>query len=263
MTKKHVDPSCGAGEHYRFPWRETEAYTDMMDFSPTKLMARLNTLVRTHGATCRKGGYEKVRNQYLALNRALNGFDSIAPRFRPTLKSGIAWKAPRTRSANLLSNDHQVLDLDYLEVHHNHYGDLSAALPDNYQELFVHDQLNGAVELDEDTAEYFVGTGGHPSRKASDYLMLNPAQQLETRTLQTENVRSDWRRLSDKKRAIEAKLRDRGHVSNGKDWSAAWLACQLGSRLRSSDKWYKLITGDTISASSLTHISREIKGMAR
>jgi len=259
MTRHEKPIRDDSGEGYRFCWDKTLGEEVTSNCSPKTLVKRLEKLTIEFEAAGNVDEYEAIRGKYCALNRALNTKEIFAPRFRPTIRSKIQLRATTSRAQNLISNDHQIIDLDWLAINCNTEGEITSRLPDNFKQMMGGLQGTAYTELNESSAEKFVGTGGSPSRKAEEFLALSPGEQLMTRTLQGETTRSKWRSLKGKRDVIEKKLRGIGLEGSQKSWPDAWLARALAEQDYDSTFWYEFITGETIAASTITNIIKRIE----
>lgn len=220
---------------------------------PETAIAKLDALVAEVQGARRSCSYEDVRKKYIALHKLLNERNYIAPRFRPTLHSSKRRGIERKPSDNLISNDHQVLDLHWLSLE----GVLSyEELPPRWHGMFK----DG---LDYELASYFAGTAGSAENKAM-ILVLTVDQQLALRSLQTEAVRKWWDRqrlIRDQVRvAVQCEAR-RNSGLRGKHvlWANGWLATRCADYAGSSAvSWYERITGERIAASTLSHIKSRV-----
>ena len=125
-----------------------------------KLIAELHKIVAEVQGVLLKTPYENVRRPYIAVHKALNNKGEVPPRFRPTSTASKKWGSERSRAHNLISNDHQVLDLHWLSVEggYDHLRDRN--LPRRWQGLF-------RAGLDYEVAARFAGTAGSAANKAA------------------------------------------------------------------------------------------------
>lgn len=220
----------------------------------TKIVASLSA-----AGTCKK--YVNFRKQYIALNRALNRKGFIAPRFRPSLSSGGS-RFKRTEVDNLISNDHQVIDLEWLFLQCGYDEDISDLVPDRWQNMFC-------PEMDFYSASLFAGTAGTAENKALNILDLGDSEQLQLRAIQSEEVRSWWRtKRTQQKRlphAIKAE-QSNNRFLRGKE--KTWPNCLLAAECAdfsglSAEKWCRLITGSTKSASTISTVKKRATALLK
>ncbi len=218
-----------------------------------KVVEKLAEIVAAVQGAGRSCSYEEVRKQYVALHKLLNERGHIAPRFRPTLRGPKGWGAARTPEHNLISNDHQVLDLHWLSTE----GSVSdRELPPRWRGLF----RDG---IDHDLASRFAGTAGSAEKKA-DILALSVGQQLELRSLQTDAVRKWW----DREQAVHRRVRiavmcEARKIPNLRDkhllWADGWQATRCADYAGGSGPfWYERITGMSIAPSTLSYIKKRV-----
>lgn len=216
-------------------------------------IAKLREVVAAVQGARRSCNYEDVRKRYIALHKLLNERNHIAPRFRPTLRTSKGRGTERKPDDNLISNDHQVLDLHWLSLE----GAVSDRdLPARWQGMF----RDG---LDYDLASLFAGTAGSAENKAM-ILALSVDRQLELRSLQTEAVRKWWDRERKVRESVCHAVRCETRKSpnlRGKHaiWADGWLATRCADYAGGAgDFWYERITGGTIPASTLSHIKKRV-----
>jgi len=244
------------GEGYRFLDKSlTEAAIARV--RPEQLVLHLGRVLRDIRAAGGVEAYERFRGQYIAINRALNWKTRIAPRFRPTQPTGWQVGARTTRAQRLLSNDHQVLDLEWLAFFKFEQGEPLPQVANNYALLF-HDGL----DLEE--AARFVGTGGKPQIKAETILSLPVCDQLMLRSIQSEPVRQWWKHRRNKRDevrqlVISAQPGRPRLIGKDVEWSTAWLAKECAAFAgRSATEWSWLISGREMPASTISHAVRQI-----
>jgi len=206
--------------------------------------------------------YEDVRLEYIMLNKALNTKGVIAPRFRPSLSAGGRKGVPRTKESNLISNDHQVIDLHWLSVNCGFDQGRNAWLPDRWHGMF----LDG---LDYGVAQVFAGTGGASSLKATDILRLTADEEVQLRSIQSEATRRWWSHRKDNREQVRAAVLS-GQIKNAKlrgcenTWPNAWLAIECASRAGlSAGTWYEMITGNELPGSTISNIKKRIPKLVR
>lgn len=201
--------------------------------------------------------YEDLRAMYIATNKALNVKGTIAPRFRPSLSAGSRAGTARDRDVNLISNDHQVIDLHWLSQNCGF---------DQAREKWISGRWHGLFgsDLDYKIAEVFAGKGGSSKLKATEILRLSEEEQFQLRSIQTEATRSWWRHHLANQEQVRAAVLS-GQIKNAKlrgcenSWPNAWLAIECANRAGlSAVLWYEMITGDVLSASTISNIKKRI-----
>ena len=252
---RHAPKSFASGENYSFV--DKKLPEDVLEkFNLEKLLKRLHsTIADVQNVTASKQ-YEEVRNRYIALNRALTFQGHIAPRFRPSLTTGKR-KHERTEDQNLISNDHQVLDLEWLCLQCGFDEVRGNALPFRWRGMFG-DNLN--IEI----SEKFAGTGGSAENKAVEILNLSFDEQVQLRSIQSEKVRRWWRgRVDERDRVRRAVIG--GRVKNvglrGKEilWPDLYCATKCADFAGlSSGVWVSLITGDSVPPSTLSNVKKRV-----
>ena len=238
--------------YYRFP--EIDLPPDRVKtVNPEKAIAKLDEIVAAVQGARRTCSYDDVRKRYIALHMVLNERNHIAPRFRPTLRGSKGWGAARKPNDNLISNDHQVLDLHWLSFE----GAVSDQdMPARWRGMF----RDG---LDYELASLFAGTAGSAENKAM-ILALSVDRQLELRSLQTEAVRKWWDRERKVRESVCHAVRCETRKSpnlRGKHaiWADGWLATRCADYAGGSGvDWYERITGGTIPASTLSNIKKRV-----
>lgn len=215
-----------------------------------KIKAKVQGVIRSKS-------YEDVRSQYIEVNKALNVKGTIPPRFRPSLSAGSRAGTDRDRDVNLISNDHQVLDLHWLSLNCGFDQAREKWIPDRWHGLFV-------GELDYEIAQVFAGKGGSSKLKASEILRLTEEEQFQLRSIQSEATRSWWRHHRANQEQVRAAVLS-GQIKNAKlrgcekTWPNAWLAIQCADRAGlSAVIWYEMITGDQLSASTISNIKKRV-----
>ncbi len=247
--------SFATGENYSFADKKLpEDVLKKLDLE--KLLKHLHSTIAEVQKVTSSKQYEEVRNRYIALNRALTLEGHIAPRFRPGLTTGKR-KHGRSEDQNLISNDHQVLELEWLCLQCGIDAVRGNALPYRWRGLFG-DDLN--IEM----SENFAGTGGSAANKAVEILNLSFDEQVQLRSIQSEKVRNWWRdRVDERDRVRRAVIE--GRVKNAKlrgketSWPDLYCAtkCTDFAGL-SSDLWACLITGRSVPPSTLTHVKKRV-----
>jgi hypothetical protein len=252
---RHAPQSFTTGENYSFADKKLpEAVLKTLNLE--KLLKRLHsTIAEVQNVTSSKQ-YEEVRNRYIVLNRALTFEGHIAPRFRPSLTTGKR-KHGRSEDQNLISNDHQVLDLEWLCLQCGFDAARGNILPYRWRGMF-------GADLNMEISEKFAGIGGSAENKAVEILNLSIDEQVQLRSIQSEKVRNWWRdRVDERDRVYRAVLE--GRVKNaklrGKEtlWPDLYCAtkCATFAGL-SSQVWACLITGNSVPQSTLSNVKKRV-----
>lgn len=201
--------------------------------------------------------YSDLRFRYIACNRALNFLGEIAPRFRPSIHAGGKWKGARTPEENLLSNDHQVIDLEWLALNCGYDGQRSDHLPARWSGLFLDC-------LDLEIASRFAGTAGTAENKARNILALTMEEQIQLRSIQSEEVRSWWREREEERRKvrrviIDSQAREPKLRGCEDSWPNAYLAVKCAEKSGgAATDWIELISGEAVAASTLSHVKKRV-----
>lgn len=240
--------SSSSGMGYEFA--EASVPDKMLNARRDNLMAGLGLVAsRVQGATA-ASDYLTERHNYIALNKALNIDGVIAPRFRSSLSAGGPSSKERTMVQNIISNDHQVLDLHWLDAALG--GPRDRALPSRWQGLFGFGR-----GLDVNIASRFAGTAGSAADKCV-FLGLPEDEQLQLRTIQTAAVRSRWTRPREKREQVRVVLAcaattDESVRKNPQEFLDVWLAAEIGEYTGyGASAWYSMITGTDIPDSTLS-----------
>ena len=247
--------SFTTGENYSFVDKKLPEDV-LKKFNLEKLLKRLHsTIAEVQNVTSSKQ-YEDVRDRYIAFNRALTLEGHIAPRFRPSLTTGKR-KHGRGEDQNLISNDHQVLDLEWLCLQCGFETVRGNILPYRWRGMFG-DDIN--IEM----SEKFAGTGGSAENKAVEILNLSFGEQVQLRSIQSEKVRNWWRdRIDERGRVYQAVIE--GRIKNAKlqgkeaSWPDLYCATKCAAFAgQSSDVWAYLITGRSVSPSTLSNVKKRV-----
>jgi hypothetical protein len=120
------------------------------------------------------------RVQFLAASLELNN-RGILPAYRPSRRAARPEKdKPYSVDDALLSNDHRLIDIDYIAKHH----------PDGHGDIFS-SLINKDGALNYEMAWKFISTRGKAEKKA-ELLQITPAQQVELFILRDEYTRKRW-----------------------------------------------------------------------
>jgi hypothetical protein len=250
LTRKIITDASGEG--YKFCWDDCEKVKKVSQLPQTTLLKYLEIKVRDFNQ-CDVNDYEKIRRDYCVVNRALNRQEAFPPKFRPTIRTRIRFGTKPTRAQCLITNDHQIIDLEWLVLNDDPERPMAYRLPDNYRMMILSLRGNLNPQLSHAEAERFVGTAGPLHTKAFSMLRLDTDEQYMVRTFQLEEVRLRWRLLTARRQKVEELLRAKPRKKSKLDWPNAWLAGELSSHTFSAQDWYFLLTGEDIASSSITY----------
>ena len=250
------------GEFYTFDVTELPAEI-VKNVTSDKLLSALSRVCSHVSRGVEKRPYDKVREPFIKLNKALNVQGKIAPRFRPYISSGPSNLQTRTPEQNQISNDLQVLDLHWLwcrqAYDHNRLQDISL----RWHSLF-------GKEFDIEAAEHFVGTAGDMQKKAVDILHLKPSEEIELRMIQSKGTRSWWSDVR-KQRAEVSHLIQNAMAQSDKlqgkksQHEQVWLAykCKSKAKIGRIPDWYELISGKTMPRTTISTMKSRVDRLKR
>lgn len=132
--------------------------------------------------------YPEIRERFIECSIMLNILGEIAPRFRPIRtpeqrKKGV----PYPENEKLLSNDLQVIDLEWIHRHGLYASDII-----NFKGLFNSDKA-----FDIEKATKFTNKVGSKQKKAES-IALPPIEQFQLAAIQSKDVIGRWGRIKDK-----------------------------------------------------------------
>lgn len=247
-----------SSEPYSFPVEDWTLFWDV--YSNNQLQERLLELIECPD-------YLEIRDEYCALHIEMNvrhNQEGIrAPRFRPH------YKRPRfipgkkyPYIGKLISNDTQVIDMNWLHSFGFHYGD----------DDLVHKMLGGD-EFDFDAASEFVQLKGEPEKKVG-YIGLDFDEQLQMSMIQKKEIKVFWEKLQKyelRTQRVLTSLGKRVHYVRGNEqtWTQLAVATALeqkiiptGEKLNNSRiaNWYSLMTGIPMSRQA---VARKLVAMRK
>ncbi|WP_412552415.1 hypothetical protein [Shimia sp. MIT1388] len=262
MTEETGTPhlTTSFGENYRFSDKQLPNSTvDKAD--PKELVRLLEALVAQQMAANSLNSYDDIRGKYIALNRALNRRGHIAPRFRPSLSGG-KHKVNRSHDQNLISNDHQVLDLEWLNCQCGFKDDFAHHLPPRWVGIF-------GPNLDFELASLFAGTAGSADNKAADILELPLIAQMQLRAIQSQKVRYWWRDRRQQMDILRQGIRAKQPTTsawrgNEVVWPKRWLAAKCaGYAGGSASEWSELIEGGAVAPTTISGVKKRCDTILR
>lgn len=252
--ERHIDDTS-AGIGYDFI--DIDVPDALRSVPVPRLIGRLGMIKTQVQGPIPSADYPELRRAYIAINMALNEMAIIAPRFRPSLSAGGPLGSKRTAIDNMISNDHQVLDLHWL-AEALFKSEPDSAREERWQGLFGYGRC-----FDFGMAASFAGTTGSASRKCG-ILGIPDDEQLQLRTIQEDAVRSFWKRQREHRERVRgataAAARDNPHL-RGKAVKygnvAVAIACAEYVGYAAED-WYEMMTGEKIPASTVSDIRRRL-----
>lgn len=132
--------------------------------------------------------YPEIRERFVACSIMLNILGEIAPRFRPIRTPKQQKKGePYPENEKILSNDLQVIDLEWIHRHGLYASDTL-----NFKGLFNRDKA-----FDIEKATEFTNKVGLKQTKAES-IALSPIEQFQLAALQSKDVISRWGRIKNK-----------------------------------------------------------------